>query len=288
MRAIFSSALAYLAICLLAAFLSLNLFSYVLYSLELDFTRVSVRVLIAVASTAYVLVAVVPFLITPFAILSDHVARRSKPRFLECLSQTPVALLRASKNVLLATFSATAVAFPLLVLMYLSFKNLERNGLGFVNFALTVFILCLGVALISPKVVGRLLYPLLAISGTYSKEQALRYSLRYSKRQAIRLILLSFGLILTAVLIRRVSPLTLTDARALFDGRVFHGLSAELAVSFIHAVPFLLLVLLSLLSLSFSLRDSRVEEGRTRFRRLLENNVSPYYISKLAKAGYFH
>ncbi len=288
MRAVFCSAVAYLGVCVAAAFLSLNLFSYSLLLLDLDFSRIGVKVCITVLGVTYVLAGVLPFLITPFSILSDRIAKKSDLNFIEFLSQTPAALFRAVKEILAATFSATAVAFPLLVIVVFAYRNLLANGVGLVNLATTFVILCVGVVLISPKILGRLFYPFLSISGTCSKDEALRHSLQYSKARLLRLLFAGLGVLFAAILIHRVSPLRFSDLRVLFDGSIFHDFTGEFAISLFHVVPFFLLLLLSFLALSFSLRDSRSEEGRERFRSLLQNNVSPYYISKLAKAGYFH
>jgi hypothetical protein len=285
-RSIYSVA-CYLAACLLVIFLLFNLFSLVELGVFSFLPLYLQRALYLLFLGAYTLLCVLPFLITPFPVIAKALDPRKSISLSELIKATPRAYLRALKSCAHASFSLLVVGFPLCIGLGVLLRVFVSDGMLSAQFCFALAVNALVFGLLGQQIVTRLLYPIVKLLSDRSPIEALSLTFELVDLRALWSVFTFVSTLVFLLALCYVAPIAIPELLSLVDGSVLRDSASVRWGVLFQLLPYLVFGAGLLMVVSLRMADTIAIRGRNRLKSLLDANVSPYYISKLARAGYF-
>ncbi|MCB0325759.1 MAG: hypothetical protein KDD69_19390 [Bdellovibrionales bacterium] len=233
-----------------------------------------------------ILFVVLPLFASAIAVTAKKLSVQREVDLVELLCATPRAWMRCACAAAHATFTLCVVMLPAIVTALLLPRQFAV-GSGSAAFVSVGFVNAFFLFGVRRQIGGRLLYPLVVVLNERSYLAALALSIELFRRRAADLIAVvvlgGSGLLLLLLLV----PLRFSELSMLVDGRLLESVFDYPWITVCSVMPYLCILAVTMFVLSLLVLRMIEERNRERFSWFLDYNVSPYFITKLARAGYF-
>ena len=285
-RSVYSVA-CYLLACAISLFLLLNIFSVVELGLFSFLPEAFQGVVYFSCLSAYALLCVLPCIVTPFPVIVKALEPKKSLSLYRLLRDTPRAYTRLVKSCAHASFTFLVVGFPLCIGLVVLFRVAVVEGMLSAQFFFALAVNAIVFGLLGQHVVTRLLYPIVKVLSERTPIEALSLTFELVDLKALWSVLAFLGTLLFFSALCYLAPVSFPEFLSLIDGSIVRNSGMVSWSVLFQLLPYIVFGAGLLMMVSLRMAKTIELRGRNRLKSLLDANVSPYYISKLARAGYF-